>query len=1025
MCPEYADQVPLLGTGELSIAEEATVREHLVTCAMCHADTVRLAPLSRLLGRPLLDGWAADVAGAVRARLHAPAVAPAAELPKRLAQAVLAPPRRRGGLVAGVASGLLALALVTGLVLGIGGRSATPPRVALPLVPDPVQALLGSARLAGVAFGLQGDPATVDHGPMPTGLAVYRLAPPPPMDAATANRIALEQFGMKDPPQMGLDNWSWRGQGPQLTILPPDGTRIWSNTQVQSDSGSLDAAVAVAQSRDWLAAHGLAAGQSTPGAVSITHFYYARSPQITFGSQIDGLPLYTVGYRPADDSSGWPGIRVNYFPTAKAIDKVLYVPPRAISSTQTYPLGSAQAAWAAVQSAPVRHVLYAGFVTYTATIQTIEALDLGRDFQVNLDGPYWRRLPQPLNLRLTHVQLGYAYSGGPDRSDPLYLVPVYAFEAHGQVGAGREVTALFLAAAPAADYVAPPVWPAPDYIAVYHNGQAISFAPATTGYRALLAAATPLLADLGWHNGEDATEPYTWQERERDLGIELTYKLDQSNLLGVPFPTDGGMQNVHRLFVPLSPAVERDATVWISGQPSSWTPFHTGLGSQALRIAVEKAVAGRQDWGTPPATITPSPAPTRVLPTSVLPSPVPTDGPAKPVAPLPPPVRTVFPTPEPPQPTPTLRPTPLAAAAAPLRLGPPQPLSLHPAVARWDHDAGAVGIDPTKPPILSPTGDAFLVATKTGQLWLVPTTGEPPVQLVVRVAVSGPFEYAATNATTYAWSADGREVFYAVRESPRPGTTAVQMPYFTWIAVSRDGQTRRPLGATHNTAESWSSDGATTSAAVAFVTAEGIWVNESRGFVLVPADGSRTHPVEFSGVHTRTESAVVLSPDGSRLAYPCQDGVCQVDRKDEAPATTRLPAPLYGFYQVQALAWSPDGSRLAVLVPCANTGGTPVFGRGADVVVIARDGTRLALVPVTPDDGSTTVAWTGDGRYLLVSVQKPEETRLIVADPQTGHAFDITPPGLTRAFTLTPDGQRLLSYQGQGRFVTYALTAHP
>jgi hypothetical protein len=69
MCDEYLDLVPLLGSGELSEAEERRGRAHLLTCAACRQAAARLERVATLIGQPPGDGWSANVIPAVRARL--------------------------------------------------------------------------------------------------------------------------------------------------------------------------------------------------------------------------------------------------------------------------------------------------------------------------------------------------------------------------------------------------------------------------------------------------------------------------------------------------------------------------------------------------------------------------------------------------------------------------------------------------------------------------------------------------------------------------------------------------------------------------------------------------------------------------------------------------------------------------------------------------------------------------------------------------------------------------------------------
>src|SRR5437764_40220 len=69
MCDEYADMIPLAGSGELSEQEEHRLREHLSVCPSCRHEAELLQLVPALIGKPPEEGWCADVVGAVHTRL--------------------------------------------------------------------------------------------------------------------------------------------------------------------------------------------------------------------------------------------------------------------------------------------------------------------------------------------------------------------------------------------------------------------------------------------------------------------------------------------------------------------------------------------------------------------------------------------------------------------------------------------------------------------------------------------------------------------------------------------------------------------------------------------------------------------------------------------------------------------------------------------------------------------------------------------------------------------------------------------
>lgn len=132
MCNEYLDLLPLLGSGELSEAEEHRIRAHLQTCAACREDAARLGPVAALIGRPPADGWSANVVPGVRARLAARAVQHPATLGLRPAAPgvpFISARTGRPGWATWATVGAVGAALLIALLVGLAGLMQPHPQV--------------------------------------------------------------------------------------------------------------------------------------------------------------------------------------------------------------------------------------------------------------------------------------------------------------------------------------------------------------------------------------------------------------------------------------------------------------------------------------------------------------------------------------------------------------------------------------------------------------------------------------------------------------------------------------------------------------------------------------------------------------------------------------------------------------------------------------------------------------------------------------------------------------------------------
>jgi DNA-binding beta-propeller fold protein YncE len=141
-----------------------------------------------------------------------------------------------------------------------------------------------------------------------------------------------------------------------------------------------------------------------------------------------------------------------------------------------------------------------------------------------------------------------------------------------------------------------------------------------------------------------------------------------------------------------------------------------------------------------------------------------------------------------------------------------------------------------------------------------------------------------------------------------------------------------------------------------------------------------------------TPSSVAFSPDGGWLAVGSSDLQVQLINLADAKVTQTFPHPNVAA----SVAFSPDGARLAV-------GGA---GDVAGVFVLAKPETRRTFP-------GRSVAWTGDGRSLLVASGSGEWSTV---DPATGKArMKSVRLGSDRWLALASgDGQRVVTWLPMG-----------
>lgn len=235
-----------------------------------------------------------------------------------------------------------------------------------------------------------------------------------------------------------------------------------------------------------------------------------------------------------------------------------------------------------------------------------------------------------------------------------------------------------------------------------------------------------------------------------------------------------------------------------------------------------------------------------------------------------------------------------------------------------------------------------------------------------------------------------------------------------------------------------------------------------RAIWLVDKDGTNHRPLAGSAAN---ESSPRWSPDGSRLAFVASDADgAQIHVRWLAEGVTSRVTNL--IEAPSRLAWSPDGRQLAFVMRVAAKHEPlkvklPEAPKGAswaeplkaiDRMVYRADGEgflpdAFSQVFVVPADGGSArqlsdgpwehedLAWTPDGKELLVSANRRPDADLMPADTEI-HAIDVATGGilaLTKRFgpdaspAVSPDGKHVAytgfddEYQGYQRARLYVL----
>ena len=194
----------------------------------------------------------------------------------------------------------------------------------------------------------------------------------------------------------------------------------------------------------------------------------------------------------------------------------------------------------------------------------------------------------------------------------------------------------------------------------------------------------------------------------------------------------------------------------------------------------------------------------------------------------------------------------------------------------------------------------------------------------------------------YAWSPYGRQLAIIERLG-RP----VEGSYSQAVldVMDADGSNRRPLidGKEWLSWPAWSQDGAR----IAFMTHYYDYNDDFKGSLLtVDLDSGELSKV----VDLPIEGALSWSPDGSQIMVSNGRGIVYLVQADGSDLSLFSDIDVFEFRDGLYAAWSPDGSRVAVVMP---------GGSGAVLATVAPDGSDARVLARRGEDGALEAVGSG------------------------------------------------------------------
>jgi hypothetical protein len=184
----------------------------------------------------------------------------------------------------------------------------------------------------------------------------------------------------------------------------------------------------------------------------------------------------------------------------------------------------------------------------------------------------------------------------------------------------------------------------------------------------------------------------------------------------------------------------------------------------------------------------------------------------------------------------------------------------------------------------------------------------------------------------------------------------------------------------------------------------------SMGWHLVAMSPDGTDRVDIAprGIHEAI--LPTTSPDGARIAFVGSEGKQHAVYVMDADGTDPQPILRFAeFDSAKALAWSPDGTRIAMVRETGADDGTQDGGWTTTIWTFAPDGTELR--PITTTGRETSVAWSPDSSRLVFSRYEPIDPNdqdvandIYVVDADGSNETRLSNDGNASSPAWSPDG---------------------
>ena len=223
------------------------------------------------------------------------------------------------------------------------------------------------------------------------------------------------------------------------------------------------------------------------------------------------------------------------------------------------------------------------------------------------------------------------------------------------------------------------------------------------------------------------------------------------------------------------------------------------------------------------------------------------------------------------------------------------------------------------------------------------------------------------------------------------------------------------------TQPSWAPDGASLAYVYRGTNFADIFVTDDQGQTQTRLTNSQSTVLDNNDWNFRP----TWSPDGKLIAYVSDQSSTfpELWLMDGTDGSGRRPVATPGLQQeaVDAIAWSPDGSQLAITL-YDEPGPTQIA-----LVPIGGTGRQVGKIITDLPGGALDPAWSPDGTWLAFAGREGYAVEVYAAHPDGTAAIKLTTDGqLARSPVWSPDGRRLAYLSNKtGYFEIWVVDVNP